>query len=36
MDIELQLDTGMTKMKLEKEMEGNILGEGQLMGKYKR
>ena len=32
----LSLETGATKAQLLKAMEGHILGEGQLMGKYKR
>ena len=36
LDTEMALDPGMTKMQLEKEMEGHILREGKLMGKYKR
>jgi len=32
----LSLETGATKVQLLKAMEGHILGEGQLMGKYKR
>jgi len=34
--VELSLETGATKAQLLKAMEGYILGEGQLMGKYKR
>jgi hypothetical protein len=30
------LETGATKAQLLKAMEGHILGEGRLMGKYKR
>ena len=36
LDIELRLDPGMTKGELLKAMEGHILAEGQLMGRYKR
>jgi Raf kinase inhibitor-like YbhB/YbcL family protein len=36
LDIELNRDPGMTKGQLLKAMEGHILTEGQLMGKYKR
>ena len=35
-DTELNLQAGATKRELLKAMEGHILGEGQLMGKYKR
>ena len=34
--VELSLETGATKTQLLKAMEGHILGEGRLMGKYKR
>ena len=34
--VELSLETGATKAQLLKAMEGHILGEGRLMGKYKR
>ncbi len=34
--VELSLESGATKAQLLKAMEGHILGEGQLMGKYKR
>lgn len=36
LDTELQIDTGAGKHGLLKAMEGHILGQGQLMGKYKR
>ena len=36
LDTILDLDSGITKGTLEKAMEGHILAEGQLMGKYKR
>ena len=36
LDIELDLKTGATKSQLVKAMEGNILDQGQLMGKYRR
>lgn len=36
LDTELQIDTGAGKRGLLKAMEGHILGQGQLMGKYKR
>lgn len=36
LDTELNLEPGKTKTKLLKSMEGHILAEGQLMGKYKR
>lgn len=36
LDKELNLDPGMTKNQLIKAMEGHILAQGQLMGKYKR
>jgi Raf kinase inhibitor-like YbhB/YbcL family protein len=36
LDTELKADPGMTKAQLLKVMEGHILAEGQLMGKYKR
>jgi Raf kinase inhibitor-like YbhB/YbcL family protein len=36
LDIELKRDPGMTKAQLLKAMEGHVLAEGQLMGKYKR
>jgi len=36
LDVELSLETGATKAQLIKAMDGHILGEGQLMGKYKR
>ncbi len=36
LDIELNLEAGATKSQLLEAMEGHILGEGQLMGRYKR
>jgi Raf kinase inhibitor-like YbhB/YbcL family protein len=36
LDTVLDLDSSITKDKLEKAMKGHILAEGQLMGKYKR
>ncbi len=36
LDIELDLDSGATKARLEEAMQGHILAEGQLMGKYTR
>lgn len=36
LDIMLDLETGITKDQLLKAMEGHILSQGQLMGKYKR
>jgi hypothetical protein len=36
LDTELNLEPGATKSQLLKAMEGHILGEGQLMGKYRR
>lgn len=36
LDIELDLKTGATKSQLVKAMEGHILAQGQLMGKYRR
>jgi Raf kinase inhibitor-like YbhB/YbcL family protein len=36
LDTVLNLDSGITKDKLEKAMKGHVLAEGQLMGKYKR
>lgn len=36
LDTEINLDAGITKKQLLKAMEGHILAEGQLMGKYKR
>lgn len=36
LDIMLALESGATKPQLLKAMEGHVLGEGQLMGKYKR
>lgn len=36
LDTEINLDSGITKKQLLKAMEGHILAEGQLMGKYKR
>jgi hypothetical protein len=36
LDVVLTLESGATKVQLLKAMEGHILGEGQLMGKYKR
>ena len=36
LDTKLDLSTGSTKAQLVKAMEGHILAEGQLMGKYKR
>lgn len=36
LSVVLTLETGATKAQLLKAMEGHILGEGQLMGKYKR
>jgi Raf kinase inhibitor-like YbhB/YbcL family protein len=36
LDTKLSLEPGITKMQLEKAMDGHILGEGRLMGKYKR
>ena len=36
LDIELGLRPGITKKQLLKAMEGHILAEGQLLGKYKR
>jgi hypothetical protein len=36
LDTELNLDPGKTKEELLKAMEGHILAQGQLMGKYRR
>ena len=36
LDAELDLDVGITKEQLLKAMEGHVLAEGQLMGRYKR
>ena len=36
LDTEIDLDAGITKAQLLKAMEGHILAEGQLMGRYKR
>lgn len=36
LDVELPLDSSATKDKLLKAMEGHVLAEGQLMGKYQR
>ena len=36
LDTELNLEAGATKLQLLEAMEGHILGEGQLMGRYKR
>jgi Raf kinase inhibitor-like YbhB/YbcL family protein len=36
LDIEIRLEPGATKAELLKAMEGHILGEGRLMGKYTR
>jgi len=36
LDTEINLDSGITKEQLLKAMEGHILAEGQLMGRYKR
>ena len=36
LDIEIDLDSGITKSQLLEAMEGHILAEGQLMGIYKR
>jgi Raf kinase inhibitor-like YbhB/YbcL family protein len=36
LDTELNLEAGVTKSQLLEAMEGHILGEGQLMGRYKR
>jgi len=36
LDTEINLEAGITKKQLLKAMEGHILAEGQLMGKYKR
>jgi len=36
LDTELKLDAGVTKAQLLKAMEGHVLAEGQLMGRYKR
>ena len=36
LDTELNIEAGITKAELLKAMEGHILAEGQLMGKYKR
>jgi len=36
LDIELDLDSGATKARLEEAMQGHILAEGQLMGRYSR
>jgi Raf kinase inhibitor-like YbhB/YbcL family protein len=36
LDIELDLDSGATKAQVEEDMQGHILAEGQLMGRYKR
>lgn len=36
LDTMLDLPTGATKGQVEKAMDGHVLGEGQLMGKYKR
>ncbi len=36
LDIELDLDSGATKAQVEEAMQGHILAEGQLMGRYSR
>ena len=36
LDTELDMDSGITKAQLMEAMQGHILAEGQLMGKYKR
>ncbi len=36
LDTEIDLEAGITKKDLLKAMEGHIIGEGQLMGRYKR
>jgi len=36
LDVELNLAPGKTKADLLEAMKGHILGDGQLMGKYKR
>ena len=36
LDTEINLDSGITKVQLLKAMEGHILAEGQLMGRYRR
>lgn len=36
LDLELNLQSGATKARVEEAMKGHILAEGQLMGKYKR
>jgi phosphatidylethanolamine-binding protein (PEBP) family uncharacterized protein len=36
LDTELNLESGITKAQLLEALEGHILAEGQLMGKYKR
>jgi Raf kinase inhibitor-like YbhB/YbcL family protein len=36
LDIELELESGATKAKVEAAMQGHILAEGQLMGRYAR
>ena len=36
LDTELDLEAGVTKSQLLQAMKGHVLGEGQLMGKYKR
>ena len=36
LDTEINLEAGITKRELMKAMEGHILVQGQLMGKYKR
>jgi len=36
LDIELDLESGANKAKVEEAMLGHILAEGQLMGKYNR
>ena len=36
LNTEINLDAGITKKQLLEAMKGHILGEGQLMGKYKR
>lgn len=36
LDMQITIKSGITKAQLQKAMEGHILAEGQLMGKYKR
>lgn len=36
LDIQLDLEPGITKVQLEKAMKGHILAQGQLMGRYRR